>query len=55
MVKARPLKKVFRIIWIRAHVPRPDIQQMLFAFGAVGYAAAKARASLNEKHRDAAA
>jgi hypothetical protein len=55
MVKARPLKKVFRIVGISAHVPCPDIQQMLRAFSAVGYAAAKARASLYEYYGDAAA
>jgi hypothetical protein len=55
MVEARPLQKVPRIIWVAAHVPCPDIQQMFVAFGAVGYAAAKARTPLNENHGNAAA
>lgn len=54
MVESRPLQKVLGIVWVGAHVPGPDIQQMLRALGAVGYAAAKAGASLNENHRDAA-
>jgi hypothetical protein len=55
MVKARPLKKVLRIVWISAHVTCPDIQQMLRTFGAVGYTAANSGASLNENYGDSAA
>jgi hypothetical protein len=55
MVKAGPLKKVLRIVRIGAHILCPDIQQMLRAFCAVRYAAAKARTSLYEHYEDAAA